>query len=447
MDDFTDTHFSPELLDALARGELPPIVFANLLWNHLRALCPECSAAMGDWLARAGRAQPGAPPADYAAAFAHAEAAAGAGGDRLGQERFAARRDYAELLRTPAHDRERRIRRANVRFRSPLLVDLLLDEARGLIHEDPRDALHFATLARLAAARAPESDPGIPERRVLAAAHCGNALRACGRLEDAASAFAEGRALLERALLPDTLLHAEIAALEGSLLKDRRRFPEALALISRAALLYRLAQDPARALRQLVKLAYTHYLAGDLDRAISVNLEVLAALGEADQPRLALWARQNLALCLCDAGDFAGARKALHQAAPLYDRFTDHTILLRREWLRGRIARGLDELDRAAPFFQKALGGFRRLGIGYDAALVLLDLAELHLAQGDTAAVKALTAALPPILAANDLRQEAAAALLLFEKAAAQDLLSAALLAQLRARVAAALPGACPRPD
>lgn len=81
-----------------------------------------------------------------------------------------------------------------------------------------------------------------------------------------------------------------------------------------------------------------------------------------------------------------------------------------------------------------------------DAALVLLDLAELHLAQSDTAAVRSLAGALPPILAANDLHQEAAAALLLFEKAAAQEIVTRAMLVKLRARVAAAAPLACAQP-
>jgi tetratricopeptide (TPR) repeat protein len=447
VDDFTATHFSPDLLDALARGDLPPLVFANLLWNHLRAVCPECDAAMGEWLSRAGRALPGAPPADYGDAFARAEAAVTSGTDQLARDRFAARRDLAELRRTPAHDRARRIRRANARFRSPLLVDLLLEEVRALIHDDPRDALHYAALARLAAAKPPDEAPGVPERRVRAAAHYGNALRACGRLSDASEAFAEARATLQHHLLPDTLVHAELAALEGSLLKDRRRLPEAVIMISRAALLYRLGRDPLAAIRQLIKLAYTHYLAGDLDQAVAVNLDALTALAEHDQPRLTLWARQNHALFLCDAGDFNGARQLLHLAAPLYDRFTDHTILLRREWLRGRIARGLGELDRAAPFFQKALAGFRRLAIGYDAGLVLLDLAELHLAQGDSAAVKSLAGVLPPILAAADLHQEAAAALLLFEKAAAQEVVTAAMLAKLRSRISATRPAPCRRPS
>jgi hypothetical protein len=71
--------------------------------------------------------------------------------------------------------------------------------------------------------------------------------------------------------------------------------------------------------------------------------------------------------------------------------------------------------------WRKAFKGFLDQGIGYDAALVALDLALLYLRQGRTAEVKRLARQMIPIFQAQDVHREALAALVLFQKAARRE--------------------------
>ena len=68
--------------------------------------------------------------------------------------------------------------------------------------------------------------------------------------------------------------------------------------------------------------------------------------------------------------------------------------------------------------------GFISQGIGYDAAMVSLDLAVLYLRQGRTAEVRQLAEEMLPLFEAQDVHREALATLSLFLEAARQDQLT-----------------------
>ncbi|HEX3526143.1 MAG TPA: hypothetical protein VH988_03675 [Thermoanaerobaculia bacterium] len=63
-------------------------------------------------------------------------------------------------------------------------------------------------------------------------------------------------------------------------------------------------------------------------------------------------------------------------------------------------------------------------GIGYDAAMVSLDLAVLYLRWGRTAEVRRVAEEMLPIFASQDVDPEALAALALFQEAARQEQLT-----------------------
>jgi hypothetical protein len=71
---------------------------------------------------------------------------------------------------------------------------------------------------------------------------------------------------------------------------------------------------------------------------------------------------------------------------------------------------------------------FVRHEIGFDAAMVLLDLATVYDRRGDSAELKRLAAEMVPIFASRDVHPEALAALALFQKAAAAEQVDRALL-------------------
>jgi hypothetical protein len=107
------------------------------------------------------------------------------------------------------------------------------------------------------------------------------------------------------------------------------------------------------------------------------------------------------------------------------------TITL-RAWLEGRIARGLGEPAEAARCFERVRDAYLDSGLGLDAALVSLDLADLYLETGRTAEVKQLARAVEPVFRCQDVNREATAALLLFQRAARAERLTAAFVTRLR---------------
>lgn len=424
-----DQHLTPELLDALVREELPPFVLSGLTWKHLLAVCPKCAEGVEAWKAKVSGKH------TYDSAFAGAQRGLQ---EELAQARQAsaerkARRELQELLRTAPERREAKVKRGIKRFQNLILANLLLEECIANMNDDPREALAFATLAREVALRSTE--PGSEERSVTALAWIGNCLRASGRLEEASEALAAARSELHEKSLTEPLVFADIDRFQGMLLKDRRSLPEAEKLLARATLIYRLIRQEVSVSRALLMLAHVHTLQGRLDEALNDLHEAIRLIDREANPYLYLAARHNLATLYYEHGEIEAARNLLEEMRGEYERSGNQIVVIQRTWLEGRIARGEERFEEAERLLHRAVVGFEKLEIGYDTALVALDLAELYLAEGKTAAVQQLASRLQPVLAFHDLHQEAVAALTLFQNAAAQELVNAAMLKRLRDRL------------
>lgn len=424
-----DQHLTPELLDALVREELPPFVLSGLTWKHLLAVCPTCAAGVEAWKAKVSGKHTYDPAFEGAEQRLREELSRSA---QASAERKA-RRELQELLRTAPEKRAAKVRRGIKRFRNLLLANLLLDECTASLNDDPREALAFATLAREVALRSTE--PGSEERSVTALAWIGNCLRACGRLEEASQAIAAARSELHEKSLTEPLVFADLDRFEGMLLKDRRSLPEAERLLVRATLIYRLTRQQMNVNRALLVLSAVHKWQGRLDEALNDLHEAVRSIDREANPYLYLAARHNLATLYYERGEIEAARNLLEEMRGEYERSGNRIVVLQRTWLEGRIARGEERFVEAERLMQRAAVGFEKLEIGYDTALVALDLAELYMAAGKTAAVKGLATRLQPVLAFNDLHQESVAALTLFQNAAAQELVNAAMLKRLRDRL------------
>ena len=137
----------------------------------------------------------------------------------------------------------------------------------------------------------------------------------------------------------------------------------------------------------------------------------------AREPRLLLIARHNLIFVLTELSRFLEARRAYREARPLYRSFPDAWTQNRRKWVKGRIARGLGQPEKAETLFLAARDGFLEEGIPYDTALVSLEIALLYAEQGRTAELKRLAAEMVPIFASRQIHREALAALAFFQRA------------------------------
>lgn len=384
---------------------------ANRLLLHLLATCERCYA-VGGYILDFFRA--GALPLGFCS---------------LDIELARSRHDAPELWGRLARFRpERRLGlvRDTKRFRSLGLVELLCEESIRAAAEDASQAAELAELACTVAFEIRDGEPiettWLLELRAYAMAHLGNARRVLGELRSAARAFEKAEMLWDagEADAGDALgYESRILDLKASLRRSQRRLPEALALLDQA-----LAgqSDPKPMARLLVKKAKTLEEIGDLEAATAVLKEAALAAEAAADPRLRFIVRHNLVDYLTKADCYEEAERLLPECREIappggIDR-------LRVRWTEGRIAYGLGRREEAVAILREVEAGFIAQRLGYDAALVTLELATIHAEAGEITEVRALAEQVVPLFTARDVHREALAALAMFEQAALSDTVS-----------------------
>lgn len=340
-------------------------------------------------------------------------------GARLVKERASATAQVRELLDQPHELRVRRIR-GEAGLSTLGLVLALLEEARRTWHDAPQGAKE---LAELAVEAADALDPERYERRLIhdlqgtAWAYLGNAQRILSDLRAAETAFDRAEASLRQGS-EDPLDWALLLDLKSSLRRAQRRFQEALALLEVAGELYRAGGDHQGEIKVTLQMGCALGAAGQLEASV----EVLAALAERTTIEEAggeLYGSllHNLATSLAKAGRAEEARALLPEIRHLAEHLGGTLDRNRADWLEALVLEGLGEHDEAAARYGRVRDTFIAEGIGYDAALVSLDLAALCLQEGRWAEARQLAAEMRPIFLSRDVHQEAASALLVLADA------------------------------
>jgi len=351
-------------------------------------------------------------------------------GAQLAADRTAAPLLLAALEREPEERREGAVR-ADARYRTWALCELLLAQGRARSSE---------ICNRLAAAAAEGLDPAAYPPPVAAdlAARCwgevADARRLAADFSAAEDALGRAAAHLTRGT-GDRLAQARLLDRKAALRAAQGRCDEAVRLLRRAAALYRRAGQLDALGRVLIQESHLHACSGDPLAAVGALREGLALADCAAEPRLAFAACHSLAFLLDSLGRPAEALDLLAAARPLVSASGDPLDAVRLRHLEARIAAALGESAAA----EEALGEVRRIfldrGMGYDAAVAALDLAEVFARQGRTADLAALGASLPALLRARDLHRETVAALLLFQKAACARCATLTLVREVSGRV------------
>lgn len=424
------------LFDLFERLRSPQEVTHYFL-AELREVSPRQAAVFAEFVARREkRSIPrGDAEADYEPLFAEAAAKVAALVPEVDAERAEAEIDFRHLLEVRGETRLTAVKRARGRMRSPFLVELLLAEALAVLPHDPSEALDLQEAAERVAARVSTISQARRLRGQLltrAKAHKANTLRVLGELVAAESLWrtVHERLALHPISLPDE--EAELLNLEASLRTDRREFAEAHRLLARAARLYKQAGDSLGLARVLLKRGTALHNGGDPAAAIRSFEQAARLLAPTTERRLYLMTQHNLADSLVDLGRPADAADLVAANESLYAENADPLNRLRRSWLEGRIARAQQRFADAEQRLEETRNAALAQGMGYDAGLVSLDLAELYLATGRTVEVKKLARRLGPVFACRGVHREAIAALLLFQRAATAERLTAEFLARLR---------------
>jgi tetratricopeptide (TPR) repeat protein len=221
----------------------------------------------------------------------------------------------------------------------------------------------------------------------------------------------------------------EVFSYLGSLRKDQGRFDEAAQYLHRAATLYGLLRRPEKAARILLNLGTLHYRLHEPHAAVEADQRALGLLDDDSEDWLRGYAHYNLAHHLHAGGetDRAEAELTTHEEllAACGEEVDQHVV-----WLKARIAWSRQDLAAAQRLYTEARARALARGIVWDAGLVGLELALVHLARGRTARVRKLAREALEVFAEQQVERETRAALDLLDAAARRDALTRDLLEQ-----------------
>jgi tetratricopeptide (TPR) repeat protein len=275
----------------------------------------------------------------------------------------------------------------------------------------------------------------VMDLRALAFAYLGNARRVLGEHQSADDAFYEAHSHLRRSGTGNPRVEAEVLHLEASLRQSERRFKEALELLDRVFATYTSDDPEIRDLhlagQALVKKAYTLEQMGEVQQAIPILREAAPMIVEERDPRLVLCLRHNLIVILTTAELFQEAASMLAEVKELALRLGNDLDLVRLRWVEGRVAFGLGMRGPAEQAFKEVQRDFMERDLGYEAALVSLDLAILYAQEGCIKELKQLALDILPVFSSREVHREAMAALLLFQHACEEERLTVELARQL----------------
>jgi transcriptional regulator with XRE-family HTH domain len=304
-------------------------------------------------------------------------------------------------------------------FRSWALCELLCEESIKAAADSADRALELASLALRVAELIPGEEPWRSRVQGYAWAHVGNARRVKGDLPGADEGFGKSQKLWRAGAPGDSGLldEAQVLGLEASLRRDQRHLREALELLNRS-----LEIDRGNLTTQLLlSKAKTLEELGDFNEAITVLRQAVPIAKMTSESRLVFALRLNLTVNLCFLGRYTEAETLMSELQELGNQLGNGLDLVRLQWLKGRIAAGLNREKDALKILSRVRQDFVDLGIAYDVALVSLELAVLYLEEGRTAEVQLLARQMAPMFHTQGVHREALAALKLFREAAEQE--------------------------
>lgn len=313
-------------------------------------------------------------------------------------------------------------------FQTWAMVELLCDESERAASQDIRRAQDLAFLAVLVAA-----DLRVPEEWRLcllgyAVAHLSNAYRVISDLIEADELLTIAKLLWSAGRDPEKFLDpGRLLDLEGSLRRAQRRFPEALAVLERAALVTR------RPLQVALKRAVALEARGEYENAIEALLPVTELVEEHPERRLLTIHRFTLATCLVHQGRSREAALLLPAIQQLVNELQDKEDSVRCRWLEGRVAAGLGHPEEALRALSEARQEFMARSLHYDAALCLVESLAIRLSLGRPGDIQLLVQELKPLCATTDIHDGARSALILLEQKVARREASAELASRLLA--------------
>ncbi len=416
-----DRHSSPELFFDFLDGRLSRRRNREVV-RHLLDGCPVCSALPASRTLGF----------EYAAAFDAVEQDLEERQQALARERAEAPEQLREIAVQPFY-RQWIMVTDSPRFRTWGFCELLLDACREWGFQDPPRALQMARLGVEAADRLDRERYGearVNDLRARAWAVLANAERILTDFRAAEKSFDRAERLLQEGT-GEPLDDAFHLLLKASLFGHQQRFAEAFGLLDRVERIAQRCEDRHLRGKALIARGFLAGMAQEPEQSLQHLREGLQLVDPEREPRLMVAACHNLVLGLTESGHVREAADLLEHSRPLYQSLGDRMNLIRLTWLEGKIALGCEDLDRAEALLLEARSLLAERGLGYDTALLGLDLARLYARQGRGAEMRRLAEEMLPIFKSRAIRREAVSALIVFQNAAALERVTLGIVQEL----------------
>lgn len=325
----------------------------------------------------------------------------------------------------------------SARYQVWALAEALLDESQRGWSEDPERSERLAVLALEVAARLSAHGHRrllIEDLKAEAWSYIGNCRRIQSDLYAAQEAFRSAWLCLASGS-GDSMARARVLDLESSLQRANRNFTVAREMILEAVAGYRSAGDRHMEARALIKMSYLLTTSGDLTESVSVMERAAELLEPNSDPGLVFGLNRNLMLALTELGRTEEARSLVPKIRELAISHGGRLERLRVLWAEGLLCKRLGQVELAEESLTQVRKGFIEAGIGYDVALVSVDLAALYLEWDRTAEVRQLSTETYPLFAVRGVRREALAAWNLFRQAAEREAVTLRLLDDVASRI------------
>ncbi len=262
----------------------------------------------------------------------------------------------------------------------------------------------------------------------------GSALRSVARLQEAEAALITAARMVPEG---DLEAQAEVARRLASLRADQRRPRHVQALVPISLIWGEQVGGRAYG-EELVGAGSILIRIADFAAAAKLTRRSLAYLPANGDPYY-LGAIYNLACCHLEIAatdaDLEPGLELMREAYGYAEAGTDYE--LRLDWLRGKFLRRQGRLEESLEALETLRIGIEARADGMDQALLMLDLAELHLERGDRQAAQRLALSSFPILKLLRTNPEAYRALQTFHRAAQNQALDSAVIGTVRDRLGA----------
>ncbi|HSL84942.1 MAG TPA: hypothetical protein VLF66_19360, partial [Thermoanaerobaculia bacterium] len=336
-----------------------------------------------------------------------------------------------------APSQQRLVIRNSPRFHSWGVIELLLERARRTWSGDPGKAGQLAELA-LEIAEQLHCD-GLREELVNdLRAESWSCIANCRRIETdfaaAREAFSQAEYFLSRGT-GDPIEYARLCDLKSSLLRELRDFDSARRMLERAIAEYRKVGERTMEGRALLNMTKLLGDAGKPDGQLAILDRASKLLDFQQEPWLGLIVEMKRVHYLSELGRVAEARAHVPKVRKLARQYGNRLDRLRVLWIEGGLCRNLGQVELAEEAFKQVREGFVAAKIGYDVALVSLDLAALYLETDRTEEARQLATESIPLFASRGVHREALMAWNLFREAAERDALTLGLVREVASRI------------